>query len=101
MFSNMNRIYSHHGCVAGEWVDFCVTDSVTGCTGVDGKITLKEQHWLQRRPIKYHIQVIKMNLKLTEEMCAIFFLFTFIAGVSIKRAQYKMFSYACELLVVS
>lgn len=100
MFSNMNRIYSHHGCVASEWVDFCVTDSVTGYTGVDGKITLKEQHWLQRRQIKYHIQVIKMNLKLTEEMCAIFFIYINCRGIN-KKGSIQMFSYACELLVVS
>lgn len=86
----MNRIYSHQGCVASEWVDFCVTDSVTGDTGVDGKITLKEQHWLQRRQIKYHIQVIKMNLTLTEEMCAIFFIYIYCRGIN-KMAQYKCF----------
>lgn len=100
MFSNMNRIYSHRGCVASEWVDVCVTDSVTGYTGVDGKITLKEQHWLQRRQIKYHIQVIQINLKLTEDMCAIFFIYIYCRGIN-KKGSIQMFSYACELLEVS
>lgn len=78
MLSNMNRIYSHCGCVASEWVDVCVfthlCDSITGYTGVDGKMALEEQHWLQRRHIKYHIQLIEMSLKFDEEMFVIFFI---------------------------